>query len=62
MPELVDAIKIFFLKLPEKDVQEICTEIAGRIDSQSPDLVVVRQNLDAHIATVINGLRQLAIL
>lgn len=61
-PELIDAFKIFFLNLSEKDVKEICTDIVAQIDSQSPDLPVIRQNLDTHIATVINGLRQLATL
>ncbi len=60
--ELIDAIKIFFFNLPDKDVQEICTDIVGRIEPQSPDLPVVRQNLDVHIASVINGLRQLGTL
>jgi hypothetical protein len=61
-PELIDAIKIFLFNLPEKDVQEICTDIFARIEPHSPDLPVVRQNLETHIAAVFNGLRQLATL
>jgi len=61
-PELIDAITIFFLNLSEKDIQDLCTDLVGRIEPQSPDLPVVRQNLDNHIASVINALSQLGSL
>ena len=58
-PELIEAIKLFFSKLPEKDVQDINMDIANRIESQSPDLALIHQNLDSHIGAVIHGFRQL---
>ncbi len=60
-PELIDAIKLFFLNLPEKDVQDTCVDIAGQIKSQSPDRPVVQQNIDTHIASVSHGFRKLTL-
>jgi len=58
--ELVEAIKLFFLKLPEKDVRDIYLDIADRIDPQSPDFPIVRHNIAVHIAAVVHGFRQLS--
>jgi len=57
--ELIDAIKIFFFNLPAKDVQDICAEIIGRIEPQSPDLSAVKAGINAHIAAIMSGFRQL---
>jgi len=57
--ELIEAVTIFFANLPEKDIHDICMDIVDRIDPRSPDLPIIKECINAHIAAIINGFRQL---
>ena len=59
--ELVEAFKTFLLHIPEVDIRDILMGIVNQIDPRSPDLPVIRQNLDNHVEMVLSELRRMTI-
>ena len=59
--ELIEAFKTFLLHLPEVDIRDILMGIVNQIDPHSPDLPVIKQNLDNHVETVLSELRRMTI-
>lgn len=57
--ELVDAFKTFLLSIPEMDIREFFLGIVNKIDPKSPDLPIVKQNLDNHVKTVLSEFDQM---
>ncbi len=60
--ELIDVFKTFLLRIPETDIREIFMGIVDKIDPKSPDLTVIKQNIDSHVETVLSELGQIKTL
>ncbi len=60
--ELIDAFKTFLLRIPEMDIREIFMGMVNKIDPKSPDLPLVKQNLDSHVETVLSERGRMKIL
>ena len=60
--ELVEAFKTFLFHLPEVDIRDILMGIVNQIDPKSPDLTVIKQNIDCHVEAVLSELGQIKIL
>ena len=59
--DLIEAFKTFLLHLPEMDIRDILKGIVHQIDPKSPDLAVIKQNIDNHVETVLSQLRRMKI-
>ena len=57
--ELMEAFKVFLLHLPEGDIRDIFLGIVHQLDPNSPDLPVIKRNLDTHVEVVLSELRQM---
>jgi hypothetical protein len=51
--ELIDAFKTFLLRIPKMDIRKIFMGIVNQINPRSPDLPVIKQNLDVHVETIL---------
>ena len=59
--ELIEAFKTFLLHLPETDIRDTLKGIVHQFDPKSPDLAVVKQNINNHIETVLSEICRMKI-
>jgi hypothetical protein len=59
--ELIDAFKTFLLRIPEMDIRKNFMGIVNHINPKSPDLPVIKQNIDAHVKTFLTEIGRMKI-
>ena len=53
LPDTIDRCFAYFLSVSsEADIGDLCRSMAGTFDRRAPETVVIRQNLEAHIASL----------
>ncbi len=59
MPDAIDRCFAYFLSVcSEADLGNLCRSVAGALDRRAPETVIVRQNLDEHIASLAESIHQ----
>ena len=59
LPDTIDRCFAYFLSAcSEEDVRDLCCSVADTFDRRAPETIIVRQNLDEHIASLTRSIEQ----